>query len=498
MKKSFLILLALLYHLSSFSQAKGPKIIKSIHSTLLKNDVFVGMITLKDQSTVIINTNDNNEFTFQRYDKNLSPISIKSTVLVYQLANSKNLGGIIQLKDKFFMAFRTMDKTDYLYSYYVIEFDPYGVTFSGTMQTIFRNQPLARGTINKIPNMHPQNRTIPNTINCYYKDVHIEKPSPDSSKYLFAYSYADLASFKENEMLKHSELEIVSDSERVQFHILDRNLEKIWERKVTFRNKVEDYAINNNGQLYVLLKTDPLKSTFGSNYEVLIYKDSISKPYIVCPNMVGKSMTDGKFFSPDGKNFKIVGTFFDTYFGVYAVTIYDTLPNYGETSGDLIKINADDIFLREINRTNDGKFKVIFESYNADPIYRNSNDVQDETEITRNAFEDLTVVSMNSKGNIEWNVAVPKRQIEIINAESLSSILPFKTLSKKNPLRIYFTENENLVEVSIGPAGNMSKQTIAKIDALGSLKTRFHFSNDVMYTVNHLNRKNTLYKLKVN
>jgi len=299
-------------------------------------------------------------------------------------------------------------------------------------------------------------------------------------------------------MLKHSELEIVSDSERVQFHILDRNLEKIWERKVTFRNKVEDYAINNNGQLYVLLKTDPLKSTFGSNYEVLIYKDSISKPYIVCPNMVGKSMKDGKFFSPDGKNFKIVGTFFDTYFGVYAVTIYDTLPNYGETSGDLIKINADDIFLREINRTNDGKFKVIFESYNADPIYRNSNDVQDETEITRNAFEDLTVVSMNSKGNIEWNVAVPKRQIEIINAESLSSILPFKTLSKKNPLRIYFTENENLVEVSIGPAGNMSKQTIAKIDALGSLKTRFHFSNDLMYTVNHLNRKNTLYKLKVN
>ncbi len=485
MKRSFLILALFFCSSLSYSQVPGSEILKSVSAGLKKDDVFIGLITLKDGSHVIINSNATQQFTFQRYDRNLNPIRKATTTLIYGIAKTKNFKSIIQLKDKFFLSFCTEGINDYLYSQYVIEFDPYEMVFKGNMIPLFRNEQLARGSINK-------------TDYFYYKNLQVEKTSPDSSKYLVACSIADYAGLREAKLLK--EPEIVSDTEEVHFTVLDQDFKLLWKREFIFRNKIEDYAVTNNGKIYVLVKVEPAKSIYGTNYEVYIFKDSISKPEILCPNMVGKSMKDGKFFFSAGGQIRILGTFSDVYTGFYSVTIYDTLPHYGETSGDMIRVELKkNVFLREIKRTEEGKFKVIFEEY--------------QSEGTKETFENLYVMSMNETGNIEWYATVPKLQVGLKSGSAVTSALSYKCTAIKNQLRLYYIDNEKnfgpewktgtdlghvacLAEVQINPSGNVNKYKVGKVDELGNMKTQFYYIKDVMYAVNNLNHKNKLYKLK--
>lgn len=521
MKRSLLILALLFTSFTSFSQTTGFEILKTTNADLKKDDVFVAFLTLKDSTTLLINTNDDQLFTFQKYDKDLNLLKISSTTVYSPAAKARNYRGVIQLKDKYFLSFSKIDRNDYLYSFYVLEFDPYTMQFVGTINRIVDKEQMARGTINKIPNMHFGYRNIPNTINCYYKNIQIETPSPDSSKYLFAYSIADSASHRGNKMLKYAELEIVSDSEKVHFDVFDANFKKLWKREVVFKNKIkiEDYAITNDGKLFVLAKIDSMKSSFVTNYEIYIFKDSISKPDTTCPNFVAKSMLDGKFYSPDRINFKIFGTFYNKYFGFYSVTIYDTMPHYGETSGDITQVSKkNDVFLREIIKTENGKFKVIFEEYGLNKFIDNKEyEARTEKSLIKEEFGDLFVMSVNNKGNIEWVTTIPKLQVDIKNASSVYTFLTYKSSEDENNIRFYYIDNTKnfgtdestwktdyelgrhacLAGVTINPSGNIRKYNIGKIDNLGSLKTEFIFSKNLMYTVNHLNKENKIYKLKM-
>lgn len=513
-KEILYTLVAIILSLDCLSQAKGPEIIKNAPAALRKDDVFIGMITLKDNSYVLINTNDDQEFTFQRFDRNLKPISINSTALIYNIAKARNLGSIIQMKDKYYLSFQLMDKTDYLYSYYVIQFDPYSATFHGNMELIYRNQPLARGTINKIPNMHFGYRNLPNTVNCFYKEIQIEKKSADTSKFLIAYSYSDSASFRGNKMLKFSELEVVSDTERVQFNVLDQNMKKLWKREVLFRNKIEDYAINNEGHVYVLAKTDSTKNPFNSNFEVRIYKDSSSAPLFLYPKIDGKTIVDGKFFSPDRKNISIAGICKREKYWFYSISVFDTLST-ASTNIQQIDLNTEgECFLREIKATNEGKYKFIYEDYwTKKYISKEEIDSRTEKGLIEEVFGNVRVISVDQKGSIEWETNIPKLQLDIKHASSIYTFLSFKSSAEKNPLRIYYIDNELnfnenwktqtelgrhacLAEILVNSDGKITKHNIAKMDKLGGLKTKFYYSNEVMYTVNHLNKKNMLYKLR--
>lgn len=238
-----------------------------------------------------------------------------------------------------------------------------------------------------------------------------------------------------------------NDPAKYNFVVLDKDLNKLWEREYALSGKlsshiIENAKVDNDGNAYVLLSTtfdSKLNNPEDEKYKLISIKKDIPEPYefdISLKNqfinginfkvLKGNMMVCAGFYSNRGIN-SIKGVFYYTIdlstqqiikqstkeFDFNFATSHlsegrrDRLraSSRGDAAPELPKFNLDQLILR-----GDGGALLLAEQFN----YMVYSDYDYFTNNIRNRyiyqFDDIVAVSVSPEGNIDWATRVPKRQ----------------------------------------------------------------------------------------
>lgn len=245
-----------------------------------------------------------------------------------------------------------------------------------------------------------------------------------------------------------------NENEKFGFHVFDKELNSLWERKITLPYKdglflVKDYEVSNNGDVYLLGKIykdkakDVRKSQSNFKYHIISYSGDGSKLNEYPIEIKGKFLTDmqiaitndqdiicGGFYSEDG-TYSIKGSYF---FKIDGYTRKTTALKYKEFDIDfmtqnftakeekkakkneskgvnieLYQYDLDEIILKE-----DGGAVLIGEQFYIRAVITSTTDgngfIKDKTNYYY-FFNDIIVINISPVGNIEWTEKIPKRQV---------------------------------------------------------------------------------------
>ena len=357
------------------------------------------------------------------------------------------------------------------------------------VQSINKRSLQLKQDLNKIAEIDYSGKSKYNAGNFYYET------SRDSSKVLIYYS------------LPYDK----GEREQFGFHVFDRNLNQLWEKKITLPYKeelfdVEDYEVDNNGNVHLLSlifkekRKEKRKGKPNYKYQILSYFDSGNELKEYPIKIEGKFLTDmqiaindeqdiicGGFYSKEG-TFSIIGSYFIKIngstkeiktknfkeFGIDFITQNMTERQEKKTKKkdekgkniELFRYDLDDIILRE-----DGGAVLIGEQYFVRIVTRTYTDSDGNTRTTTTYyyyFNDIIAISMSPNGSIDWAEKIPKRQLTINDGGFFSSYALSVVKDK-----LYFVFNDNPKNLFYKGQGklynfNKSKQSLVVLVELDS------------------------------
>lgn len=301
------------------------------------------------------------------------------------------------------------------------------------------------------------------------------------------------------------------EREKFGFHISDKDLNQLWEKKITLPYKeelfsVEDFEVDKNGNVHLLglifneKRKEKRNGIPNYKYQVLSYYSNGEKLSEYPIKIEGKFLTDmrivindeqdiicGGFYSSEG-TFSIEGSYFLKIdgktkeiksksfqeFGIDFITQNMSDRQEKKTkkkaakgkSTELYKYDLDDIILRD-----DGGALLIGEQYFVKVFTSTTTDANGNmnTSTTYNYYyNDIIVINMSPNGKIEWTEKIPKRQRTANDGGFFSS---YALSVVKDNLYFVFNDNpKNLFYKDKGSLSNFStrKESIVVLVALDS------------------------------
>lgn len=254
------------------------------------------------------------------------------------------------------------------------------------------------------------------------------------------------------------------ESEAFGFHIFDKNINQLWEKKITLPYKeelftVEDYKVDNAGNVHLLglIFKEKRQAKRNGNpnykYQVLSYANNGSELKEYPIRIEGKFLTDmqiainddediicGGFYSSEG-TFSIEGSYFLKInsrskeivskefkeFGIDFITQNMTQKEERKTikkaakgkSTELYQYNLDNIIIKD-----DGGAMLIGEQYYVRTTTMKSTDANGMTStrtMTYYTYKDIIIINMSPDGKIEWTEKIAKKQISVNDGGFFSS-----------------------------------------------------------------------------
>jgi len=444
---------------------------------------YTGIYALKTKYKLL---NYNNNIVIEHFDNKMNR------------TNSVKLSLTYKKKYKFLEAFMHIDDILYLYTSHPDKKTKKNLLF---VETINKQSLLPNNDIKKIAEIDfsKSNRRNAGSFNFDY--------SRDSSKVLIYYELP----FDKGE------------KKRIEVHIFDNRLNKLWEKKITFPKEdelidIEDVEVDNMGNVHFLSldykdkRKSKRKGKPNYNYEIISYYSNgeLRKNYPIL--IEGKFLTDmkiaindegdiicGGFYSEEG-TFSIMGSYFLKVnseskeiinknfkeFGIDFITQNMTLKEEKKTKKkdkkgkdtELFEYALDNIVLRD-----DGGAVLIGEQYY---IYSrtyyttdaNGNSTLHETYYY--VYNDIIVISLSAQGTIDWNAKIPKKQISSNDGGFYSS---YVLAVVKDKLYFVFNDNpENLYYKGKGEIANYQRRkeslvVMVEVDSKGNQNKEALFSS---------------------
>ena len=243
------------------------------------------------------------------------------------------------------------------------------------------------------------------------------------------------------------------ENEKVGIHVLDQDLNQLWEKEITLPYTselfdVEDYEVDNDGNLHLLgivfnkRRIEKRRGAPNYKYQILSYYENGRTLTEYPVEIKGKFITDmqiainqdqdiicGGFYSAEG-TFSILGSYFLRIdartkevksqsfkdFGIDFITQNMTEKRERKTRRkankgkdvELYEYDLDGIILRE-----DGGAVLIGEQYYIRVSTSTSVDANGNTHTTTTynyIYNDIIVINVSPDGTIEWNSKIAKRQ----------------------------------------------------------------------------------------
>jgi len=267
-------------------------------------------------------------------------------------------------------------------------------------------------------------------------------------------------------------------NEKLSYHIFDKDLNLLWEKNITLPYeadlfRVVDYQIQENGDLYMLSKIfqdkakNRKKGKPNYHYQIIAYtnKGDDKKEYpiiledkflsemkiaindkgdIICGGFYSdnssNSLNGSYFLKIDGANKQIVSKSFQE-FGIDFITQNMTDKQKKKTKKregkgkdvELFSYDLDNIVLRE-----DGGAVLVGEQYFVRVVTTYDSNGNPRTTY-HYYYNDIIVISINPKGDIEWTEKIAKRQHTVNDDGYFSSYALMITDDKMN-----FIFNDNV------------------------------------------------------
>lgn len=502
MKKVLLLSILLLSSLLH-SQTKFKN-----NSKLPRGFRFLQTIAL-DNGDIIQISENNGKYCLQRLDNALH--LIKKTKLSIQNPNDSKLrfASVIQLKNRFFLYFYSKNKESYLYTFYSVEFDSNTMSLQGELTQITPPKKMARGSINSLS--HPFSGYYDkyfDNVNAFYKQLYVAKVSPDSSKFLIAFSIADSL----NTEPKYRELSISpSVVEKIFIQVVDNSLKNVWNNDFFISEKndrleIKDLCLSNDGEVIAAALVP------GSFYRILIFSKDSSSPKNIPMNLEASSFqTDAKILPLGSSKYVIAGPYRtnSVFTGFYSVDFDIKTLSYSQPQFISYKPIglADNIFAlepRAVLRDKDNSYKLVYEkndsrggissttySENRQVTFAGSpgqlsmpNDRTYTSAYVYEVFGDIYVLSVDPNGKIDWIKNIPKFQKNRRYGGENHTYISIECGLVNNKLHIAYIDNEDnfgantyswkndtklgkfacLADIEVDSKGNFQKTKLAKVD----------------------------------
>jgi len=311
-------------------------------------------------------------------------------------------------------------------------------------------------------------------------------------------------------------------NEKLGFHIFNTDFKQLWGKQITLPYKeklfdVEDYRVDNNGNVYVLgtiykeKKRAKRKGKPNYKYQILSYTDNgetlteypieisgsfltdmriavDSKGDITCAGYYSEkgtfSIKGSYFLKIDGETKKIAIKNFKE-FGIDFVTQNMTKWRKKRTEDKAKRGKNVELYnyaLDEIIIKSDGGAVLIGEQYYVKVITTRSTDPNGNVTTTTTKqynYNDIIVVNISPEGEILWTEKIPKRQVTSDDGGFYSSY----ALSVVGD-KLYFVFNDNVRNLGNHKEGkiynfklsNKSIVTLVEVDADGKVEKEAMFS----------------------
>ncbi|MEI7595221.1 MAG: hypothetical protein WCK02_05685 [Bacteroidota bacterium] len=279
------------------------------------------------------------------------------------------------------------------------------------------------------------------------------------------------------------------EKEKMGYIVFNKNLEKLWEKEASLpyedqQFKVENYKVDNNGNVYLLgvyFKDKRASKKLGEanyGYKIFTYFDFGEKTDEYDLNFGDKFITDMQFDINVKMDFVCAGFYSEK--GSYGMkgTFYMSIDHktkqimnksskefsFAEITQNMSakemkkaekrkmkgkKVELDDYDIDDIIMRSDGGALIIAEQYRVDVTTTTTTNAQGFTTTTTHYtynYNDILVVNISPSGEIDWVQKIVKRQRTTDDGGYFSS---YAKIIKGN--KIYFIFNDNIKNI-INPA----------------------------------------------
>jgi len=252
-------------------------------------------------------------------------------------------------------------------------------------------------------------------------------------------------------------------NEEIGFIIFDRNMKQLWKKEITvpYKDKlffIEDYLVDNSGNVHLLGVIFKDKARYKKrgeanyHYQILSYYDEGETEVEYPVEIENKFITDMQITINDNQNIICAGFYSDegtsSIIGSYFLTLDSKtkniiVENYKKFDIDFITQNLTDrqenktkkksekgknieLFEYDLNNIilrEDGGAILVGEQYYVRVSHYTTyvNGVAQTHTTYYYYFNDIIVINYNPKGEIEWNVKIPKRQVSTNDGGPFSS-----------------------------------------------------------------------------
>ena len=288
------------------------------------------------------------------------------------------------------------------------------------------------------------------------------------------------------------------ESEKFGFHVFDKSMNQLWEKKITLPYKeelfeLEDYEVDNRANVYLLgtifkeKRKEKRKGKPNYKYQVLSYSNNGSELKEYPIKIEGKFLTDmqiaindeqdiicGGFYSSEG-TFSIEGSYFLKIdgqtkeikskgfqeFGIDFITQNMTVRKKKKTKKKAAKGKDTELYQYDLNNIilrDDGGAVLIGEQYYVDVVIittTGANGSMSTTAKSHYYYNDIIVINMSPDGKIEWTKKIAKSQGTVDDVGFFSS---YALSVVKDKLYFVFNDNpRNLFYKGTGKLYNFNK-----------------------------------------
>ncbi len=316
------------------------------------------------------------------------------------------------------------------------------------------------------------------------------------------------------------------DPDRFGIYVFDRNMEPLWNKEVVLpiresQFQVADFIVDDYGNVYLIAKhylsrgREMVKGKPGFEYIVYGYREKGREEVDYILNLRSHFLSDlhlevspegdlvcAGFYSDEG-NELVTGTFFFLVDGktkeikqksLYEFELDFLAMNLSERKRDRLKrrvargisTGLDKFDIRDLVSREDGGMMLVAEQY----FVRKLSDYDPHGAGSVNFkyyYNDIIVISISPKGNIEWATKIPKRQVSVndngyyssfammIKGRSLHFIYNDHKVNieeqRTNKLRNFQLDDENgiVAMATVDADGNVSRQPLFPYSALTTI-----------------------------
>lgn len=315
-----------------------------------------------------------------------------------------------------------------------------------------------------------------------------------------------------NIVLYHKRPFKMYNDEKFKIKKFDQDLNLIWEKDLAFPYKDKDFnlfslKVMNDGNCYILArifldneeareKKNNLEATYYFKLLSFSDTDTIQESFFKETNieLPKRWITDISFttindeivcagFYADKKDMAVTGTFFMRIEKTTGLIRAQDTEEFSKTFlaefiGDKKAERGNglrDFVLSDIIRRNDGGLMLVGEQFFIKTVcYTSSGNTRCNDYYY---YNDIIVVNINSKGEIEWNARVPKRSMDSQNGFYLSYALAVKGN------QVYFIYNENQKNLTITDPRMLKNVNISSsVAVLAHINSKGDVSREVLFT----------------